>query len=174
MDNDKVTAFKYFKRAFEIGFPYHQQYSLKPTLSFHFLPYYLSSLCYEFRDFKLGLDSTSLFLQKNKPTDNYYNLIVDWYKIYEMLNRLPTIKNSPQIFDKHIFCIVADGGFTKWSGKNILTSGVGGSETWVIETARYINQLANFEVIVFCNCEEEEIFETKLFSQQSLAVDFHQ
>jgi len=167
IDNDHFTAFKHFKKAFEIGFPYHQQYSLKPTLSFHFLPYYLSSLCYEFRDFKLGLESTTLFLQKNKPTDDFYNLIADWYKIYEMLNKLPSIKNTPQTFDKPIFCIVADGGFTKWSGKNILTSGVGGSETWVIETARYINQLSNFEVIVFCNCEQEEIFEGVKYIQLS-------
>lgn len=167
MDNDHATAFKHFKQAFKIGFPYHQQYSLKPTLSFHFLPYYLSSLCYEFKDFQLGLESCKLFLQKNKPTDDYYNLIVDWYKIYEMLVRLPPIQIIPKQFDKPIFCIVADGGFAKWTGKNILTSGVGGSETWVIEMARYINQLANFEVIVFCNCEQDEIFEGVKYLQLS-------
>jgi GR25 family glycosyltransferase involved in LPS biosynthesis len=160
IENDFEQSFKHFKRAFEIGFPYHQQYSLKPTLSFHFLPYYLSSLCYQFKDYKLGFDSATLFLQHNKPTDDFYNLIMDWYKIYEMLITLPQIKYPPKKFDKPIFCIVADGGFTKWSGSNILTSGVGGSETWVIEMARYINQLSNFEVVVFCNCEEEEIFES--------------
>ena len=159
MDGDHATAFNYFKKTYEIGFPYHQQYSLKPTLSFHFTPYYLSSLCYEFRDFKLGLESSELFLQKNKPTDDFYNLMVDWYKIYQMLNAMPPIKPKPTIFNKPILCIVADGGFTKWTGKNILTKGVGGSETWVIETARYINKYADFEVIVFCNCEEDEIFE---------------
>ena len=166
-ENDHATAFKHFKRAFEIGFPYHQQFSLKPTLSFHFLPYYLSSLCYEFKDYKLGFDSCTLFLQHNKPNDNYYNLILDWYKIYEMLVRMPPIKSIPQKIDKPIFCIVADGGFTKWTGKNILTTGVGGSETWVIEMARYIKQLSNFEVIVFCNCEEDDIFEEVKYLQLS-------
>ena len=159
IEGDHATAFNYFKKTYEIGYPSHQQYSLKPTLSFHFTPYYLSTLCYEFRDFKLGLDSAALFLQRNKPTDEFYNLMMDWYKIYDMLNRLPPIKPTPTIFSKPILCIVADGGFTKWTGKNILTTGVGGSETWVIETARYINKLANFEVIVFCNCEQDEIFE---------------
>jgi GR25 family glycosyltransferase involved in LPS biosynthesis/predicted O-methyltransferase YrrM len=153
------VAFDHFKKAHQIGYPSHQQYSLKPTINYVFIPYYLSSLCYQFKDYKLGLEVCSLYLQKNKPEQQYYSLIMDWYKIYDMLNKLPAIKPYPQTFDKHIFCIVADGGFTKWSGSNILTSGVGGSETWVIEMARYISQLSNFEVIVFCNCEEEEIFE---------------
>jgi hypothetical protein len=167
MENDHATAFKHFKKAFEIGFPYHQQYSLKPTLSFKFTPYYLSSLCYEFKDFNLGYNTTLLFLQNNKPDDEYYNLIVDWHKIYELLVKMPPIKNPCKQFSKPIFCIVADGGFTKWSGKNIVTSGVGGSETWVIEMARYINQLSNFEVVVFCNCEEDEIFEDVKYIQLS-------
>ena len=159
MENDTKTAFKHFKRAFEIGFPYHQQYSLKPTLSFNFVPYYLSSLCYEFKEYKLGLESTTLFLNHNKPTDDFYNLITDWHKIYSLLANMPAVQCRPKRFDKPIFCIVADGGFTEWSGRNILTTGVGGSETWVIETARYIQQLSNYEVVVFCKCSEEEVFE---------------
>jgi GR25 family glycosyltransferase involved in LPS biosynthesis/predicted O-methyltransferase YrrM len=153
------VAFDHFKKAHQIGFPSHQQYSLKPTINYIFIPYYLSSLCYQFKDYKLGLEVCSLYLQKNKPEQQYYSLILDWYKIYDMLNKLPPIKPYPQTFLKPIFCIVADGGFTKWSGSNILTTGVGGSETWVIEMARYISQLSDFEVLVFCNCEEEEIFE---------------
>ena len=153
------VAFDHFKKAHKIGFPAHQQYSLKPTINYIFIPYYLTSLCYQFKDYKLGLEICSLYLQKNKPGEMYYELIMDWYKIYDMLNKLPPINPYPKTFDKPIFCIVADGGFTKWSGSSILSTGVGGSETWVIEMARYINQLANFEVVVFCNCEEEEIFE---------------
>ena len=159
LEENLNVAFDHFKKAHQIGFPSHQQYSLKPTINYLFIPYYLSSLSYQFKDYKLGLEVCSLYLQKNKPEEQYYQLIVDWYKIYDMLNKLPQINPYPKTFLKPIFCIVADGGFTKWSGSNILTSGVGGSETWVIEMARYINKLSNFEVIVFCNCEEEEIFE---------------
>ena len=72
---------------------------------------------------------------------------------------MPSISLKAETFLKPIFCIVADGGFNKWSGSNILTTGVGGSETWVIEMARYISKHSKFEVIVFCNCENEEIFE---------------
>jgi GR25 family glycosyltransferase involved in LPS biosynthesis/predicted O-methyltransferase YrrM len=159
LDGEKETAFNHFKKAHQIGFPSHQQYSLKPTINYVFIPYYLTTLCYEFKDYKLGLDICSLYLQKNTQNETFYQLMLDWYKIYSLLVKMPPICLKPKTFLKPILCIVADGGFTKWSGSNILTCGVGGSETWVIEMARYISKHSNFEVIVFCNCENEEIFE---------------
>jgi predicted O-methyltransferase YrrM/GR25 family glycosyltransferase involved in LPS biosynthesis len=159
LEGNLNVAFDHFKKAHQIGFPSHQQYSLKPTINYLFIPYYLSSLSYQFKDYKLGLEVCSLYLQKNKPEEQYYSLIIDWYKIYSLLVAMPSISLKAETFLKPIFCIVADGGFTKWSGSNILKSGVGGSETWVIEMARYISKHSNFEVIVFCNCENEEIFE---------------
>ena len=159
LDGILNIAFNHFKKAHQIGFPSHQQYSLKPTINYIFTPYYLSSLSYQFKDYKLGYDVCSLYLQKNKPGEMYYELIVDWYKIYSLLVSMPSKNEKPTKFLKPIFCIVADGGFTNWSGSNILTTGVGGSETWVIEMARYISKHSNFEVIVFCNCDKEEIFE---------------
>jgi len=159
MDGDRATAFDHFKKAYQIGFPSHQQYSLKPTINNLFTPYYLSLLCYEFNDYQLGLDACSLYLQSNGPSEMYYSLMTDWYKIYSLLVQLPTPVLIPKVFDKPILCIVADGGFTPWSGSSIVTTGVGGSETWAIEMARYMSKHSNYEVIVFCNCEKEEIFE---------------
>ena len=159
LDGILNVAYNHFKKAHQIGFPSHQQYSLKPTINYIFTPYYLSSLCYQFKDYKLGYDVCSLYLQKNKPGEMYYELIVDLYKIYSVLIKMPPLNPKPTTFLKPIFCIVVDGGFTNWSGSNILTTGVGGSETWVIEMARYISKHSNFEVIVFCNCDKEEIFE---------------
>lgn len=157
--NDKLTAFKYLKNSFDIGFPIDQQYSLRPSISYIYTPYYLALLCYEFNDFILGYNACKLYLDNNKTDETFYEIMTDWYKIYSLLVAMPPKVKIPQVFDKPIFCIVADGGFTKWSGSNILTTGVGGSETWVIEMARYINKMSNYEVLVFCNCENEEIFE---------------
>ena len=157
--NDKQTAFKYLKNSFEIGFPSHKQYSLRQNISYIFTPYYLSLLCYEFNDYELGYNACKLYLDNNKIDESFFQLMTDWYKIYSLLVAMPPKVKIPQVFDKPIFCIVADGGFTKWFGSNILTTGVGGSETWVIEMARYIKKLSNYEVLVFCNCENEEIFE---------------
>jgi tetratricopeptide (TPR) repeat protein len=51
VENDKKTAFEYFKRAIMIGYPIHTQYSLKPTLFYHFLPKFLVPLCYDFNEY---------------------------------------------------------------------------------------------------------------------------
>jgi len=161
MQGDLAAAFDYFKKAFKIGFPYSKQQSLKPSLSYKFTPLYLGDLCYTYKDYVLGLESTTLYLQHNTPNDETYNYMLDWHKIYVLLCNIPSHKSEPIIHTKSIFCFVIDGGFTKWSGKSILTAGVGGSETWAIEMARYVNQLVgnDFQVIVFCNCEEDEVFE---------------
>jgi hypothetical protein len=65
--------------------------------------------------------------------------------------------------EKPIFCFHADGGFNNWSGSSILTIGVGGSETYIIEMARYIQRSGEFDVYVFCNCLEEENFEGVIY-----------
>ena len=158
MQNNYKIAYKYFKKAFEIGFPLDCQFSLKPTLSFHFLPKLLSKICYEIGDFELGEQASQLFLQNNKPTDMDYEEVMSWYDIYTKLN-IYKGKRIPIIHDKPIFCFVADGGFNKWSGININTTGVGGSETYIIEMARYIQQSGKFNVYVFCNCDKEDNFE---------------
>jgi hypothetical protein len=156
---DEEKAFDYFKKGFIIGYPRHCQYSLKPTLSFHFLPKFLTPLCYTFEDYKLGEASAELFLQNNKPGDDGYDVIVSWYAIFKKLNvpvnKAPFI-NFPS---KPLFVFVADGGFNHWTGSSIKTIGVGGSETYIIEMARFIQKNSDFNVVVFCKCLEEEHFE---------------
>jgi predicted O-methyltransferase YrrM len=150
-------AYKYFKMGFEVGYPLGSQYSLKPTLTFHFLPKFLAEVCYYIGDYSLGLAASNLFLISNKyntPSSNSWNLMMNWYSIHKNLNgmvlRPPTDKGR-------IFCIVTDGGWEPWSGKDILTKGLGGSETWVIETAKYVKEY--FNVVVFCKTDKPEMFE---------------
>lgn len=166
LDNDYAKAFGYFKKAFEIGFPVHCQYSLKPTLSFHFLPKFLAKICYELKEYELGLKAAELFLKNNLPSADSYEEIMSWHKIYEKLTIL--IENcSPKIPEKPIFVFHADGGFNNWSGSSILTIGVGGSETYIIEHARHIQKSGLFDVYVFCNCLEEENFEGVIYKPLS-------
>jgi len=158
--NDKYKAYEYIKKAFEIGYPVHCQYSLKPTLSYHFVPKFLSELCYLFEDYETGEKCCKLFLDKKILGNEYLKVIESWYDIFILLNKF-NIKNksiNPKIHSKPILCFLADGGFNKWSGSSILKEGVGGSETYVIELARYIQKSNKYNVIVFCNCKNE-IFE---------------
>jgi predicted O-methyltransferase YrrM len=160
LDNNYKKAYEFFKKGFEIGFPIHCQYSLKPTLSFHFLPKFLTRVCYQMQDYLLGEKVSHFFLLNNDNNADDYQEIISWHKIYQKLNIYNGPKN-PVITENDIFCFVADGGFNPWTGSNILTTGVGGSETYIIEIARYIKKNSNFDVYVFCNTPEEtdEIFE---------------
>lgn len=162
LENNMKIAYEYFKRSFQIGFPIHCQYSLKPTLSFHFLPKFLCKICYDMNDYSLGKASAELFLSNNTENDDSYHEIYSWYKIYEKLT-VPVETINLKVPEKPILCFHADGGFNKWSGSSILTIGVGGSETYIIEMARYIQSSGLFNVYVFCNCVEEENFEGVIY-----------
>ena len=160
-------AYPYFKQAFELGFPVHCQHSLKPTLSFHFLPIFLTKTCYYTKNWELGLTSAQFFLQNNKEGSDNYEEMVSWVRIFSHLVQYSVSPDtqpfSLSVNEKPVFCFLADGGFEEWSGKTILTKGVGGSETYIIEMARHIQQMGHFQVIVFCRCSVPELFEGVLY-----------
>jgi len=181
MEGNKATAYEYFKLGFEIGYPIHCQYSLKPTLSYHFLPKFLTQLCYEYGNYPLGEKCARLFLDNNLPNADTYPVIESWYKIFVLINKIndqnsitEKINFLPSFEDnvKPLLCFVADGGFNQWSGSTILSKGVGGSETYIIEMARHIQAQGHFQVVVFCNCEEAEDFEGVQYLHLSLYFDF--
>jgi len=156
LEGDKSTAYEYFKIAFEIGYPIHAQFSLKPTLVYHFLPKFLSELCYEFKNWELGYLCSKRFLENNKPESESYMLIQDWFKIFSLLQ---SFKNNIENNNKPIIVFVADGGWNPWTGSDIISKGVGGSETYIIEIAKWIQASNKYNCVVFCNCSKEEIFE---------------
>ena len=161
LEENKFEAYKYMKKAFEIGYPVHCQYSLKPTLSFHFVPKFLSELCYFYNDYETGEKCCKLFLEQKIMGEEYYDIMKSWHDIFFILNKY-NVKNmniNPYKPEKPYFCFLADGGFNKWSGSTILKQGVGGSETYIIELARYIQRSGKYNVVVFCNCENNENFE---------------
>jgi len=152
MSKRPKDAYTHFKKAFEIGYPLHAQYSLKPTLSFQFTPRFLSDLCYEFGDYATGKAATRLFLEKN-PRDPH---IESWYNIYHQLSLWK--EAAPADDEAHTLDVatrpriifVADGNWAPWTGADILTKGLGGSETYIVEMARWIQRTGEFQVTVFC------------------------
>ena len=170
--NNFKKAYDLFKVGFMLGYPLDSQYSLKPTLSFYFLPKFLTELCYLFDDYKTGEEASNLFLEKNTNNtekiyqDIYnqfdYNIVRAWNNIYKILNIIPysRLKNKikENTSNKPYFCFLFDGGFINWSGKDINLKGIGGSETFVIEMSKYIQKTGYYQVIIFCNCVEPEEF----------------
>jgi hypothetical protein len=170
---EKYTAYQYFREGFILGYPVHCQYSLKPTLSFTFLPKILGPLCYEFNEPELGENVCKLYLEKNKPSEESFKIIQSWHQIYKLMNQYK--KTNIQIKkynNKPILCFVADGGFETWTGRDILTKGMGGSETYIVEMARNIQKIGEFSVVVFCNCLERDIFEDVVYLPLSLYFGF--
>ena len=160
------------KKCFELGYPEHCQYSLKPTLHFYFLLKFLAELSYMVGDYETGLKCTNVFLENVKEDNSVlvfkecfsqidYTTIKSWNSIFSVLSLIPkrdsiiNVKNS-QI---PLLIFMTDGGFSAWTGRDILNKGMGGAETFVIEIARHLQKSGYFKVIVFCRCEENEIFE---------------
>jgi len=145
INNDYMKAFDYFKQAFNIGFPIEKQYSLKPTISYLHLPKALIPLCFNFKDFDLGMKACELYM-KNNPPDKTIN---DWYIIMQQMKNLPPLK-PPVIFDKKVICFIADGGYSEWNG-NSINNGIGGSEKYIIMMAKYMRKYFDGIILVFCN-----------------------
>ncbi len=166
-------AFSYFKKGFEIGFPVHCQYSLKPTLSFHFLPKFLTRVCYHLNEYLLGEEASKFFILNNNPDAEDYAEIVSSYNIFVKLNAYKGVKqaNVPQT---PLCVFVADGGFNEWNGSTILEKGVGGSETYIIEMAKWIQKMGHFQTIVFCRTpnNENSIFEGTIYKPLDSYYEF--
>jgi len=155
LEKDYKKAFEFFKKVFEIGYPLHAQYSLKPTLSYHFAPKFLvNSLCWDYEDYKLGEEAAKLYLEHN-PRDP---VIESWYMIYKKLQLLPKITQPVHLPKKPFFCFVADGNWNKWTGRDLTEKGLGGSETYIVEMASNIQATNEYNVVVFCNCSVEEVY----------------
>jgi tetratricopeptide (TPR) repeat protein len=163
LEGNYKEAWTYFYRAYQIGFPVHCEFSLKPTLSFFFLPKFLAELCYTYaKNYTLGKQVALFFLQNNQPVSIEYETMKLWYNIFSLLETMHlSLPDVVAVGEKPILTFVADSGsqFGSWSGRDILTRGMGGSETYIIEMARWIQRSGVFRVIVFCRCEEMDIFE---------------
>jgi hypothetical protein len=156
------SAYEYLLKGFENGYPIHRQYCLKPTLCYTYLPKILAFCCYQKESYEIGEKACELFLEKNKPDAEQYDLVVDWHKIFVFLNK--SRKNIGNMlksnYSENPLCVfVTPGGFTKWTGRDILSNGMGGSETYVVEMARYIQKQGYFKVVVFCDCHTSDIYE---------------
>jgi predicted O-methyltransferase YrrM/TPR repeat protein len=170
LENNIQKAYPYFKRAFEIGFPIHCQYGLKPTLSFHFLPKFLAKICYnpDIMDYKLGLEATNLFLNSCKgktdklikDVDDCYEEMVGWNKIYKNLmkytgSRKPVNVNaSLSVSSLPILCFVYDTNIECFNNNN--------NYKCINELAALIHRSGKFDVHVFSNMSKDAVIKEQI------------
>ena len=166
LKNDYSTAFDYLKKAFELGIPENSQFDIILNIYYHYIPKFLSKIAYILDKFEIGEKASQFFLNydNNKKTPDYCE-IISWNLIYKKLNIYKGSKQIELFPSKPIFCFVADGGFKQWSGSDIISNGVGGSETYIIEMARNIQKSGLFQTYVFCNTpnDKDELFEGTIY-----------
>jgi len=172
-------AYKYFKKAYEIGCSINKQHSIKPIIDYFYIPKFLIELCYNNGNFILGEECCKRIINNyhiSKPILDSYekispsygtndiNIYISWNNIFTLLSKKSLQSNGYEgdgcssNRDKLMF--IADGGFGDWTGKDILDKGLGGSETHVVEMARHIkSQNSDYDVYVFCKCKEKDVFE---------------
>jgi hypothetical protein len=86
--------------------------------------------------------------------------MLSWYNIFKLLCSLPTgIHPNPPPPVKPIIAFVVDGNWANWTGCDILTKGLGGSETYIIEIARWVQASGKYDCFVFCKTDKDDVFE---------------
>jgi predicted O-methyltransferase YrrM/glycosyltransferase involved in cell wall biosynthesis/tetratricopeptide (TPR) repeat protein len=182
--NEVNLAYTYFKKAYDVGCSINKQHSIKPIIDYFYIPKFLIELCYNNGNFVLGEECCKKLINnyhKCKPILDSYekispsygtndiNIFISWYNIYTLLTKKIGYSDDQVIGlagggqgegcgDKLVF--IADGGFSDWTGKDILDKGLGGSETHVVEMTRHIkSQYSYYDVYVFCKCKEKDVFE---------------
>jgi glycosyltransferase involved in cell wall biosynthesis/tetratricopeptide (TPR) repeat protein len=162
--NDTKRAFGYLLKGFKLGFPEHRQYCLKPSITYNHIPKLLTTCCYELNEYLIGEMASALYLKHNKPEDEQmHQTVVSWNKIFNLLVHSDTenakVKQVDLIYpDTPICCFIAPCGLYNWTGSDILKTGMGGSESMVVEMATQLQRNGQFNVIVFCNCDQEETY----------------
>ena len=159
--NDEDAAFPWFEKGFHIGYPVHIQYSLKPTLVYYFLPQFLAPLCYTRNNWSLGLDACKRLLRavneepsvKKVLEPHIVSRMQEWYLIYQSLTKLPPGLEPVRHVD---VVFVVDGNWAPWTGADIETKGLGGSETWAVEMATQMRKHGS--VVFFCNCPAPSVY----------------
>jgi len=160
LNGEYYSAWEYLTKAYKLGYPETSQYSLKPTITYLYIPRYLTELCYLLNEFSIGIQVCKFYFTNNSINSEFWNLMENFYRIFEQMGNIIKIKQLSSIPENRIIAIHANSPWGEWTGSDILKKGVGGSETWVIETARYLKRiLPDYRVIVFCKTQNKEIFE---------------
>lgn len=149
----KDIAYLYAKRAFEIPFPFKEGLFVEKSYYDFELPNLLTKLCFEFKDYELGIDSAKKALKytQNKEFE-------EWIFIHEKLKHISTLNPEKryQQYSKPVLCIVTDGNYFPWNGNTAHTKGLGGSETSAVRFGEEMSK-RGYKVFIFCKCKDDNI-----------------
>jgi glycosyltransferase involved in cell wall biosynthesis/predicted O-methyltransferase YrrM len=168
-NHNPQTAYKYMKKAFELGYPIHIGANVRDYLYNELIPYELVSLCYTNEDYVLGLKAANKYLACHEDTT-----ITSYKNIFYLLVENKLCDNKCDKIRKYhnVICFVADGGFKEWHGGSIYHEGVGGSETYIIEMARNIAFITGYKVVVFCHTSRSIVCDNVKYKNLNKYIPF--
>lgn len=170
-DKQAGKALHYLERAFRLGYPTDTQFSLKPTMVFHFLPLYLAEVCYDTGEWDLGMaacdrflaharDPPMLRLEETQDGRRCRDRVVQyraWFGHLVKLHQAERCHSAPARSSRPAVAIVADGNWERWNASTMMAEGLGGSETWAVELSRSMaRQFGKADVVVFCRKASEK------------------
>lgn len=142
-NKNDFAAYQLLQKAFNLGSPMQTQYAIKPTIYYHFVPKFLTKLCYQFKNYNLGYDASSLYLKYNDEKQDAYLEMQSWNVIFENLKKcnFEKIKTKTKINipEKPIIAFLCDD----------ISSNDG-----LIEIVNAIHSWDLFKIIIFCNVEK--------------------
>jgi tetratricopeptide (TPR) repeat protein len=141
-NNNENDAFQYFKKAYQLGVPLQTQFAVRPIISHHFVPKFLTKLCYQQNDYALGKEVSSYFLQNNNKDADAYKEIESWNAIFSTFSGTlasPRMTSGGrQIPEKPIFVFLCETLCEK---------------DGLLEIIHFIHSWDLYKIVLFCNKE---------------------
>lgn len=149
-------AHMFLKKAFEIGIPINQNMNIKIEQACYNLPNFLINTCYQYKDYKLGIEACYRLLDYDNK-DRFANY---WLSVFTMLKKANDVKIEHQKHpvNKEKILFVSDGGWDHWDGETLYKNGIGGSETFTIKYAEWLQKNEKYNVVVCCKCKENKVW----------------
>jgi hypothetical protein len=156
--NKKIPelAHLFFKKAFEIGLPQNQNMNIKIEQACYILPSCLIQTCYLYKDFILGIKACNMILEY-KQDDAMAKYWLEIFTMLDIADKSPNCAKKYPIKRKNIL-FLSDGGWEPWDGETLDKKGIGGSETFTIKYAEWLQKYNKYNVTVCCNCKESKVY----------------
>ena len=69
-----------------------------------------------------------------------------------------TVEQSKHSINREKILFVSDGGWDEWDGETLYKNGIGGSETFTIKYAEWLQKNNKYNVVVCCRCRENKVW----------------
>ena len=167
------TSYIYLKQAFEIGIPSSKVFNMNlKFLQYNYhLPMELAKVAFLCKKYNVSEKAISRLLEYNS-NDPHGTM---WKNMLRLLKHNEPYRSRIKKYytERKLVCMVMDGGWEDWNGETLRSKGLGGSETFIIQTSEIINQkYPEFHVVIFCKCSKQVEYNGVTYLPISSFIEF--